>query len=604
MSVATWQRLVQLETDITTEFTNKPDIKACPAGPRVHLVFAHYAARPDVDRAMQKWKFPTLDAYGKTKEPHYQQPALDYLASHFLWVACPNVLLTEVPNLASPVEKTASEGGTLIHLLSTNCDKATVPAKVAATAKIPNFDLVDGYAAPAPAGGGATPATPAGGATPARPGGGATPATATSTAATPAATTDTVTPEGATYPTLRRLCLSIPGDPGSHKDVDISGTTVTAVLDDYGKLSEDGEMRLLAISPGFNFTVGGNKIAMTDPWTTSTYHASGTKPSGTILESSSGVSLGGYTSDGDAYGLAKTSGNLTRTTDLGARYRSQMGASREVIFKGMRDVEGPAECVQTWEPNRMSWGINQWQSDNELWQILAFISDFFPKAFARRFGYFGFGIWFSGRKATWNFGTTYTGVVPYRVPCCGQTTRSGIAAIYSGAKTAAPAANAKAPTAAETAAANDKPPAAQEAMANAFKFPSTQYQSFAFAYVLTAAGADQEIQKAQAQWMSYRITSVHTRQTMTNKEVLYAFLADLRARADVTADREATSLRTLQADPAARGLINATFSDADAGDQEWVSWPTRCKNANKSTTAVAAQQQTHAPAKNPKARKP
>ena len=389
------------------------------------------------------------------------------------------------------MQKTADEGGTLVHFKDCNFEKPKVPTKVTTRTKIPDFTLVDGY----------------------------------TTAGTP-------TPEGDGYPTLRRLCLSIPGSTGDHKDVEGKGAATVSDELDYPVPPQDGELRLLGISPAFKFTRGGAEIAMTDPWAESGYHKGGapgkTKPpSGAILESSSGVSLGSYGKYGDDYGLMKVGDAVTTCKDLAARYGTQLGRSRVMIFKAMNDIEGKAETIQTYEP-RQSWGINQWTSDGELWQILAFISDFFPQAFARRFGYFGFGIWFASRKATWRYDSTYEGVIPYRVPCCGPKTRSGIDALFPTKAEVDAAAAAPAPTAAEASAAADKPPVAMQKMANAFAMKHIDATSFAFSYVLTAAGADQDIQKAQAQWMSYRITSVHTSETMTNQEVYYAFQADLR----------------------------------------------------------------------------
>jgi hypothetical protein len=605
MSIATWKRLTDLEKDLDKEYANDATVKACPAGPRVHLVFAHFAARPDVDKAMSKWRFSTLDAYGKASEPHHERPARDYLGAHYLWVASQDGQLDELPNLTSPVAKTALEGGTLVHFKSTNFEKEKVPTKVTASAKIPDFKLVDGYAPPPAGGGGATPAAQPGGATPTTHGGGATPTqpAAGGGGATPAATT-TVTPEGASYPTLRRLCLSVPGSTGDHKDVDAKGATVSAHLA-YPVPPQDGEMRLLAVSPGFKFTVGGAEIAMTDPWAESSYNKGGraSKPHGEVVESSSGVSLGSYGTYGSDYGLMKEAKpSLTRCSDLAARYKSQLGSSRVLIFKAMNQIEGAAETIQTYEP-RQSWGINQWTSDGELWQILAFISDFFPEAFARRFGYFGFGIWFSSRKATWRFDATYEGVIPYLVPCCGPKTRAGIDALFPTQKEIAAAAAAPAPTADEAKKAADKPPVAQKKMANAFSLRHIDATSYAFSYMLTAAGADPDIQKAQAQWMSYRITSVHKNERMTNREVYYAFQADLRPAASELEKRKTAMDATLAADPTTRGHENDTFSDADATDKDFYDWPTRCKNAGKSTGAVAARQQTNAASKSKKARK-
>jgi hypothetical protein len=55
----------------------------------------------------------------------------------------------------------------------------------------------------------------------------------------------------------------------------------------------------------------------------------------------------------------------------------------------------------------------------------------------------------------------------------------------------------------------DLPPLRQKYLANATRVGWDEWASFAMAYVFTTAGADPEIQKAMAQWVSYRITSIH-----------------------------------------------------------------------------------------------
>jgi hypothetical protein len=92
---------------------------------------------------------------------------------------------------------------------------------------------------------------------------------------------------------------------------------------------------------------------------------------------------------------------------------------------------------------------------------------------------------------------------------------------------------------------------------------------------------------------------------MTNRDVYYAFQADLRPAAAELDKRKVKMDDNVEADPITKGHATDTFSDADVAeaDKEWIDWPTRCKNAGKSTGAVAQKQQTNAAKKNPKAHK-
>src|SRR4051812_9363758 len=121
MSLDAWKRLEEFEKYIHDHFDNGDCPKeGCPPGPRVHIVYAHYLARPDVERNVNKpWVFPTLPKYEAArgqKKPTSTAAALDFLAGHFLWVRTPNVKIENLPKppLEAPVDPTlVADGGTL-----------------------------------------------------------------------------------------------------------------------------------------------------------------------------------------------------------------------------------------------------------------------------------------------------------------------------------------------------------------------------------------------------------------------------------------------------------------------------------------------------------
>jgi hypothetical protein len=283
-------------------------------------------------------------------------------------------------------------------------------------------------------------------------------------------------------------------------------------------------------------------------------------------------------------GVAKYAGEGTDTSELGARYSGDLGASRVKVFKAVKNVEGACESIATYDGPKISWGINQWTlpkgGGGELWQLMAFIYDFFPQAFARRFAYYGFGVWFEGRSGTWTAHGTYKNVVVYRVPCCGPKTRTGIDAVFAAGKDAAEN---------NTGASGDKPPGAMKKIADAFSVTRDATTSYAMCHVFTTAGADEDIQKAQAQWMSYRITSTSP-VGKTISTVINEFLKSLGSNMSDTA-RFNSAVSALKGEYDTAGvtaLLAETFSD-DGAAKEWIDWPTRCTNAGKSTTAVSAR---------------
>ncbi len=104
-------------------------------------------------------------------------------------------------------------------------------------------------------------------------------------------------------------------------------------------------------------------------------------------------------------------------------------------------------------------------------------------------------------------------------------------------------------------------------------------------YLLFKAGHDEEIQKAQVQWTSYRITYGKRNLTSpTNDAVLKGFLVSLGSNIDDATRRShagngiAAGTREGQAYPA----LTAPFSDVGT-TEEWRDWGVRCDNAGKTT---------------------
>ena len=493
MSLDTWMRLEEFLKAINENSPASDDEKGipcetCPPPPRVHVVYAHYGARPRLTKNVEEpvWYFDTLKLYKACEERKWSTVALDFLGSHFLWVLTTGVTIVKLPQPPTvlPIPPTAIDGGTLVHFLNTNFtdqkkvgDDAVTGKGAAtgvkqgqtvfATITLPlniqdksfvhqHGDVVPEVSHP-PANQPAAPPPPAAKADAtkadaAKPDGAkAAPKpkqvkldTPAGPAACPAPLPDIEGPQY--YPTLRRLCLSQVGKTGEpprgrreQRDHDDAGLHLPAAAGGH-EAARDLHRALVQLraplrradsSPqkleGSRQDPAGrpsrrevlaNPVA--DPWKESTRN----QPFGKRLwETTSNVYCGrisGNTKLADGNGIDKsTSGEATTTTGmLGDRFIDKIGRSRWLIFKAMSSIEGRCESIQTWDGPKLSWGINQWIGGGELWQILAYIYDFFPDAFARRFGYFGLGHWFSGRKWTWTPGV-YQEPTPYRVPCCG-----------------------------------------------------------------------------------------------------------------------------------------------------------------------------------------
>jgi hypothetical protein len=437
------------------------------------------------------------------------------------------------------------------------------------------------------------------------------------------------------YPKKRVLCLSQAGSRGEHLTVDAFPPSEATVDLHYHTLSQDSELRLFCVAPGFVFATPGSDAKARerpqirpedlgadlkqtqlldwqkdDPWFESTRNLGSGKK---LVETSSDVLLGDLVKSRFGEGLQKLSDapGVTPTEVLGQRYFDQLGRSRQVIFEKLTKMLGACESLQTWADNCAAWGINWWRlnhtDEGELAQILCYIYDFYPDAFARRFGYFGVGVWFSGRKATWEPLNTYQDAIVYRVPCCGPTIRNAMKAVLDDAL--------KPPS---FRFGSDTPPAAMKPLADATRMRRADTATKAFCYALTTAGEDRDVQRAMAQWMSYRISW----KGPVGKPLLVAieeFVETLKPSAD-KAIYEVRTLLGLGAEyvnkPTAEVLaaykswaheeakkakpadekawiaknfpLAETFSDDDA-DLAWIDWPTRCRDAGKVIEGVEKQ---------------
>ncbi|UQA61363.1 hypothetical protein [Polyangium aurulentum] len=630
MSLEAWQQLEELEKYIHEHFDNGDCPKqGCPPGPRVHIVYAHYAALPDTTRnVLDAWVFPTLEKYDECKaqqKPRSLRAAMDFLGSHFLWVRAPDVQFKGLP--APPTEEDIeptlkADGGTLIHFISTKFPTLKSTAQDAQAKQ-----------------------------TPARPISVTTPlliddpqfiqqsnetvVTKTHTktakekddktlskkgpeASSPAAQAPPTAGQvehGEGYPLYRRLCFSLAGKPGEHQLVNAEGVTTATVQFAYHQETSHAALRLFCVSPGFKFELrkGGKSPAPAapdgqptsadpsaptetspaagtlkdegDPWARSTRAG---KYGDQLWETTTNLWVGTITRYGSTHGLGKPLAEgddhpgprLTTTQDLGTRFAAQLGRSRSIVFRAVRGVEGPCEAIQTYDSGLLSWGINQWTANSqELWHILAFIYDFFPQAFARRFAYYGIGAWFSGRSINWsNLRLPYREVCPYRVPCCGSGVEVALKAVLEDWAKAEAIAKKKAEQRAiaakgkkATDAASppppprdpiDLPPRRMRYLAEKLKIKGAEWYSYAMCYVFTTAGADPEIQMAMAQWMSYRITSIDPK-GKTIGVVIREFLDSLRPSAAELDKRMIKAMDALRDDflPEAQKEAEAQFGD-------------------------------------------
>ena len=170
------EKLREIQTALAHEFTNPTTSPCTPQ--RVHFVYAHVAsvvdahnllplAYPDFASRVTTWTFPTATRYEACGIIKQNAPYRDFIRARFLWKERADVKLTELPSNADTPTATAADGGTLImiHDNSPTLGAATDP-KVNVKVELPAQEAV-----------------PAG------------------------------------YPTIRRVCLSVPGQVGHHGEV-------------------------------------------------------------------------------------------------------------------------------------------------------------------------------------------------------------------------------------------------------------------------------------------------------------------------------------------------------------------------------------------------
>jgi len=115
-------------------------------------------------------------------------------------------------------------------------------------------------------------------------------------------------------------------------------------------------------------------------------------------------------------------------------------------------------------------------------------------------------------------------------------------------------------------------------------------------YLFFKAGSEPDIQRAQVEWTSFRISAAIARlQAPTHDAALGAFLRSLGSNIDdATRLQKATaSINAGRAEGHSYPALNARFNDAGTA-AAWRDWATRCDEAGKETVPAAppAQRRT------------
>ena len=533
-------KLRQIQTALARDFAAEP-VAPCEKH-HVHLVYAHIAAvvdaanlvplsYPDFESRVDAWTWPTTTAYEACEVAKDNQPYRDFIRARFLWQERAGVKLTELPSNADTPAATAADGGTLITIHDGPRLGPTGSAAVSVKVTLPDA---------------------------------------------PAAVTG--------YPTIRRVCLSTPGQEGKHAELE---TGVNEATVEYPQRDLDSALHLVGEMPWFRFeTPSGTKID-DDPWayricdgvTVASMYGNH------VLETSTSNDFGRisrYKDKNDVYHYGFLNSGADTKAAVRAGYASDLSSSRRLVMAAVLDVEGGPSAVSSYDGPKTSWGMNQWTwpdgATGEIHQILCFIYDFFPEAFDRCFGRYGIGVSFATRKRTWAK-DAYTSPVLFRVPCCKLVNAAGTELLRS--------------MRAGLNAVGQHLELAEEhgTIASSFALLSRHDStSIAMIYLLNRAGHDADVQKAQMQWTSYRITEALGLVTdPTNDNVLAKFLkrlgsnmpdADRKAHADAGI---AAGVDEGQTYPA----LSAAFSDVGTSD-EWRDWALRCDNAGKTTNPAAS----------------
>lgn len=549
-------KLEAIRNALRKEFACDPVKAPCTAG-HVHLIYAHDArvidaagllplTYPDFDAAVDAWVWPTITAYEARTEQKQALPYTTFITARFLWRALPSVTITGLPAEGQPTGPSAADGGVIVVL----------------TGDRPGFTV------PPPPRPGAPPALEV-------------------TVTVPA---ETASPAG--YPTLRRVCFSTPGAEGSHAELEAGATSVKLA---YPAPGGDSLLRLLDVRPHLRIELRPRAprpargarpapppapIPIADPWTEK---LRGSQEAGSpdvpalaahnhaeVWEATTNRKFGTITRWEQRRNkvLVRThhgivnSGSDTRAQVMGA-YASEVAKSRHLVLDAVLGVEGGTNALNTWDGPKLSWGMNQWIGTGELLQIVCYIYDFFPEAFDRCFGRHGIGAHFTARARRWT-PTTYANAKLFRVPCCQGPVQATLTAVRADLQRASNHAH----------------------IATAARMVPLDTTSYAAVYLFHQAGLDADIQRAQAQWTSFRVTyamaTYHPGQTLTNRQALDDFLKSLGSSVD-----DATRLAAAQAaiaEARSRGItyptFDATFDDTGTAES-WRSWVKRCEDAGK-----------------------
>lgn len=520
-------KLREIQEALTREFTDPTTSPCVPE--RVLLVYAHKAelvdARalvaltyPDFEARVDAWNWPTTTRYEACEVIKHNEPYRDFIRARFLWKERAEVALTALPANARTPDPTAADGGTLIKLTS----GTSLAAGSTVNIELPAQEAV---------------------------------------------------PDG--YPTIRRVCLSIAGQEGSHGEVntpDAPGTN--AVTLDYPAGAGDTNLHLVAEVPWFKFEYPQGTALADDPWTYKiNYSVTPAAHRGRVLyEASSGTVVGSIMRYDGHYGLGNSGGDSKAAVrNAGA---ADLSPSRRAVLAAVLNVEGGPAAVSSYDGPKASWGMNQWTwprgaAAGELHQILCYIFDFFPDAWDRCFGRYGLTMSFASRNRRWS-PSAYNTPVLARVPCCrpngeNPSIRTGLNSIGR-----ALARDTNHGTIATTYAITDR----------------SDTTNIAFMFLLHKAGGDADIQRAQMQWTSYRITyGMRNTQNPTNDQALEGFLTSLGSNMPA-ADRSANAAAGIAAGEAeghTYPAMNAAFDDTGT-TEEWRDWAVRCDNAGKETT--------------------
>ncbi len=558
------EKLRKIQAALQRDFGNEPAVAPCQNPRHVHLLYAHttHAAStpallplsaPEFDQRVDAWVWPSVQAYEDCKVIKHTRPYRDFITARFLWRELPGVSLGPLPpNVTQPAPTTA-DGGTLLQLSEGTGPSLQHGKPLTVRVTFPAEQAVSGY------------------------------------------------------PTIRRVCFSTVNTAGQHAEINTPEAPgeVTANLT-YPAPTVDTELHLLSAAPWFRFELRDHKgnafQQIADPWADSTHFRDTwphkIKPGNTFLyEKTTNTQIGDFSrytfknKRGETitfYGIKNVGEDLLAA--VRSNYQANMSPSRRRVIEGVLGVEGKPGAIQTYDGPKLSWGMNQWNR-GELAQLLAYIYDFFPVAFAQCFGRYGIGVYFEGRNRNWGpappadgsaprgalGGSAYRNPILFRIPCCVSSAHLQRAWEALTQTTGETALN------------------LHRTLAETFRMTDAQSTSYAMAYIFHKAGTNEDIQRAQVQWTSFRLSNAirnaygqplpagneQPPRRLSNDDALDYFLRSLGSNEDQTT-RLNNANTTVGSRPASEGIPvrTANFQD-EATTAEWKDWETRCRNANK-----------------------